>query len=246
MSNVDLTQLAVDRGEQPKVRTQRHLLTRYVFPLMLILGFLSLVAWASRDIVFPPKSVTVVPVFSTHSEVRREGTPLFKAAGWIEPRPTPVRVAALAPGVVEQLLVVEDQLVTAGEPIAELVKDDAKLAHDRALAHLKLRDAELEEAETNLIAAETRFQQPVHLEAVLGEGEASLAKIETQWKNVPSEQMTLRPHDGSVFAADRRDQCADWLRCWSVARSVRGDSPGHPSFTDAYCRWAQSNLKPLS
>jgi len=188
-TDVDLRELAIDRGGtgQPRIRTRRHVLTRYVLPLMLICGFLSLVAWASRDLVFPPKSVTVVPVFSTTAEIRQEGTPLFQAAGWIEPRPTPVRVAALAPGVVEELLVVEDQPVKEGDPIAELVKDDAKLAYDRALADLELRQAEFDEAKAARTAAETRFEQPVHLEAPLGEAEASLAKIETQLKNLPFE-----------------------------------------------------------
>lgn len=207
---VDLKELAIDRGGtgQPKKRTRRHVLTRYMLPLVLIVGFLSLVAWASRDLMFPLKPVTVVPVFSTTAEVRQEGTPLFKAAGWIEPRPTPVRVAALAPGVVEKLLVVEDQSVKEGEPVAELVKDDAKLTLDRTLANLKLREAERDEAKSILTAAETRLKQPVHLEAVLGEAEASLAKIETQSKNLPFEirravadqEAAQKDYDGKVAA----------------------------------------------
>jgi len=186
---VDLRELAIDRGGtgQPKIRNRRHVLTRYVLPLVLICGFLSLVAWASRDLLFPPKEVTVVPVFSTTADIRQEGTPLFKAAGWIEPRPTPVRVAALAPGVVEELLVVEDQSVKAGDPIAELVKDDAKLSHDRTLADLELRQAKLDEAQAALTAAKIRFKHPVHLEAPLSEAEASLAKVETLLKNLPFE-----------------------------------------------------------
>jgi len=117
--------------------------------------------------------------------VRQEGTPLFKAAGWIEPRPTPVGVAALSSGVVERLLVVEDQQVKAGEPVAELVKDDAKLTCDGAQADLKLREAEVEEAMAARTAAVTRLEQPVHLQAALGEAEASLAKIQTQLKKLP-------------------------------------------------------------
>jgi RND family efflux transporter MFP subunit len=180
--------LAIDRPEaKPAYQPRRHLLTRYVLPLTLLLGFLSLVAWAARDFVIPPRAVIVAPVYSTRSPARQEGEVLFNAAGWIEPRPTPVRVAALAPGVVEQLLVVEDQPVKAGEPIAKLVTDDAKLAHDGALADLKLREAELEEAAASLIAAKTRLKFPVHLEAALGEAEASLAKIATQLQNLPFE-----------------------------------------------------------
>ncbi|HBL44518.1 MAG TPA: hemolysin D, partial [Planctomycetaceae bacterium] len=59
-----------------------------------------------------------MPVIVTQSSIRNAGTPLFQAAGWVEPRPTPVRVAALSPGVIEELLVVEDQKVKQGEPIA--------------------------------------------------------------------------------------------------------------------------------
>jgi len=188
-TKVDLQELAIDRSgtSQPQVQIRRHVFTRYMLPIALLLGFLALLAGASRDVVVPPRPVTVVPVYSTTVEVRQEGAPLFKAAGWIEPRPTPVRVAALAPGVVEQLLVVEDQPVKAGEPIAELVKADALLARDRALADLELREAELDEAKASLAAAETRFNQPVHLIASLSEAEALLAKVETMATSLPFE-----------------------------------------------------------
>ncbi|MFK8113649.1 MAG: biotin/lipoyl-binding protein, partial [Rubripirellula sp.] len=164
-SDVDLRDLAIDRSGtgQPAKKARQRVLTRFVLPLVLVLGFLCLVAWASRDLVFPPQPVTVVPVLCTTADVRQEGSPLFKAAGWIEPRPTPIRVAALAPGVVEELLVVEDQSVKAGQPIARLVEDDARLVHERMLADLSLRQAELAEANATLTAAETRFRQPVHL-----------------------------------------------------------------------------------
>lgn len=185
-ADVDLRELAVERGGEPtSMRGRRHVLTRYVLPATLMLGFLSLAAWAARDAVFPPRRVTVVPVVVATSQVRQEGVPLFQAAGWIEPRPTSVRVAALAPGVVEELLVVEDQAVVAGEPIAELVKADARLAHESALSDLELRRAELEAATASMAAAETRLAQPVHLEAALGEAEAALRKIATELTNLP-------------------------------------------------------------
>jgi RND family efflux transporter MFP subunit len=189
MDSVDLRELAIDRGDtdSPKVGARRHLLTRYVLPLILLSGFLALMVWASRDYLFPPKAVTVLPVFSNLSAVQQEGTPLFQAAGWIEPRPTPIRVAALAPGVVASLLVVENQPVEKGEPVAELVKEDARLAHDRVRAMLRLREAEQKEAEAALSAAVTRYEQPVHLDADLKEAEASLAQIETQMKYLPFE-----------------------------------------------------------
>lgn len=189
MSKVDLRELAVDRGGRPdsEINVGRRVVTRYLFPILLLLGFAALAGWAARDLLFPPIPVEVVPVLATRAEVTREGTQLFKAAGWVEPRPTAVRVAALSSGVVQKLLVVEDQLVKAGDPIAELVKEDAELSVTHHDAESRLREAELKEADAVLAAAVTRWKQPVHLQAQLGEAEIALAQIETQLKNLPHE-----------------------------------------------------------
>src|SRR5262245_9576175 len=106
-SEVDIKRLAIVRGQAAtaaKTSRQRHVVSRYLIPGVLLAGFLSLVAWAARDFVRPPQAVWVVPVLASQSTVQNEGTPLFQAAGWVEPRPTPIRVAALSPGVVERLL----------------------------------------------------------------------------------------------------------------------------------------------
>ena len=154
-AEVDIRQLALVRepaATAPRTR-RRHVLSRYAIPGVLLAGFAGLVAWAGRDALLPPRPVWVVPVLASQSLSQSEGTPLFQAAGWIEPRPTPIRIAALSQGVVERLLVVEDQLVKAGEPVAELVKADAELARDGAQAELALRQAEILEAQANLEAA---------------------------------------------------------------------------------------------
>ena len=155
-TEVDIKRLAIVRNTAAtatKPSRQRHVVSRYVIPGVLMVGFLGLVAWSARDLISPPRAVWVVPVLASQSTVQNEGTPLFQAAGWIEPRPTPIRVAALAPGVVERLLVVEDQAVKVGEPVAELVKADAELARDSAQAVLALRQAEQAESQANLAAA---------------------------------------------------------------------------------------------
>lgn len=186
MSEVDLSQLAVDRTEPTQsLRAKRNLLTRYVLPGLLVFGFFGLIAWAAWDFVFPPRPVQVVPVFASQSMARAEGASLFNAAGWIEPRPTAIRVAALASGVVEELLVVEDQAVEKGQPVAELIKADSKLVYDRAIANRQLAEAELERTRATLAAAITRFEQPVHLEAELAQADANLAKVNTMLKNLP-------------------------------------------------------------
>ena len=184
MNQVDLSQLAIERPPLGH-RKRRHLMTRYALPAGLLAGFLALLAWAGRDQLFPPQRVTVIPVRVTQAQRQPEGSPLFSAAGWLEPRPTPIRVAALAPGVVEKLLVVENQAVAAGEVVAQLVAADAELASRAAAADLQLREAELEAARADHAAAVTRLEHPVHLEAPLGEAQAKLAAIETELRNLP-------------------------------------------------------------
>jgi HlyD family secretion protein len=219
-TEVDIKQLAIVRGEESstKSRRRRHLVSRYLVPGALLLGFASLVAWASRDTLAPPQDVWVVPVLAAQSAVQNEGTPLFQAAGWIEPRPTPIRVAALAPGVVERLLVVQDQEVKTGEPVAELIKTDAQLANDYALASLKLQEAGLKEAKAALAAATTRFNQPVHLEAALGAAEAALAQIATKQKNLPFE---VRRAEAQLLFTEKDYQGKQASRGAIAGRTIR-------------------------
>ena len=204
--SVDLRELAIDRQRgspqhgRDRLSRQRHVMTRYALPMLLLAGFAGLALWGAWEAIFPAKRVTVVPVITMTADAQVAGTPLFRAAGWVEPRPTPVRAAALAPGVVERLLVVEDQAVRAGEPVAELVKDDARLAHDRALTDLQLREAELAEAKAARTAAATRYEQPVHLEAALAEADALLARVGTELQNLP---FALRRARAEFDAAER-------------------------------------------
>src|SRR5687767_12023526 len=111
-ANVDLRQLSVRRDQPPPApapRRPRHLLTRFVLPGAVLLGFAAVLAWAARDSFLPSRGVKVVPVITSRLEIQSEGVPLFQAAGWVEPRPTATLVTALAEGVVDKLLVVEGQ-----------------------------------------------------------------------------------------------------------------------------------------
>jgi HlyD family secretion protein len=184
---IDLQDLAIrrDRGNEPSIAPKRRLVARIVLPAVLIVGFASVLAWAARDVYLPRTAVTVVPVQVSRTAAPTGGTPLFNAAGWLEPRPTAIHVAALAPGVVEELLVVEDQPVVAGEPIARLVDDDARLALEQAEALLELRQSEIREAEAAQAAAQVNFDTPAHLELPVAEAEAALAAIETELSNLP-------------------------------------------------------------
>lgn len=185
--SVDLKELAIDRGDQPRaeITPPRRVVSRYVLPAILVSGFLALFAWAARNAFLPRTKVSVVPVHSTREKIQASGTPLFKAAGWVEPRPTPIRVAALAEGVIKDLLVVEDQAVAKNEPIAILVDDDAKLSLDAAQATLALRTAELKQCQATLDAALTNLKEPTHLQSAAAEADAELATVETKLATLP-------------------------------------------------------------
>ena len=99
----------------------------------------------------------MTPVVVSRAEIKQEGTPLFQAAGWIEPRPTAVIASSLAPGVIEELLVVEGQSVKKGEPVAQLIAADAEIALREAQSTLQLREAELKRAEATLVAAQANL-----------------------------------------------------------------------------------------
>ena len=192
-----------------------------MIPGVLLAGFAGLVAWAGRDALLPPRPVWVVPVLASQSLAQSEGTPLFQAAGWVEPRPTLIRVAALSAGVVERLLVVEDQLVKAGEPVAELVKADAELARDGAQAELKLQQAEVLEAKANLEAATAVYNAKQAASGVVAaraiqeaksardaaqakiaaaEARVELARVALAQAQLRLERMTVRaPVDGRVY-----------------------------------------------
>jgi len=185
---VDLQQLVVDRGggAQATARPrQRHWFTRYGIPLGIILGFAGVVTWSLWDQLLPAKPVTVVPVLVTRAEIQQSGTPLFQAAGWVEPRPTAVMASALVEGIVEELLVVEGQKVEKGQPLAKLVDQDARLALAETKSVLSLREAELASAQAALTGAKSQFEQPVHLQAAHAEAEANLAKLQTEVANLP-------------------------------------------------------------
>lgn len=187
-TELDLRQLALDRGSGAAASgavPQRRWVARYAFPAAILLGFAALLGAAARHQLMPVPSVTVVPAVVKRAELQVAGTRLFQAPGWIEPRPTPVNVPALAAGVIEQMFVVEGERVTAGQPVAQLIDVDARLAVQQAEAALAIRQAERDRARAEHRAAQTRFDNPVHLEASLADAESTLAKIKTELDSLP-------------------------------------------------------------
>jgi len=183
---VDLRQLAVARPSSTVLLVRkRSWLLRGGLSAAIMVSFLGLVGWSARDHWLPAQGVTVVPVFLAQAEAQPAGTPVFQAAGWIEPRPTAVTCAALIEGVVEELLVVEGQEVAADQPLVKLLDTEARLGLREAEATLQLRKAERDAARAVLTAARRHLEQPVHLEVAQAEAEAALATLETEVQHLP-------------------------------------------------------------
>jgi HlyD family secretion protein len=184
---VDLSQLAVkrDAAAAPRVRVRHRWMTRYIIPGAILVGFTGMFAWATRESFLPAHSVTITPVVVTRAETQQEGTPLFQAAGWIEPRPTAVDVTSLVAGVVEELFVVEGQLVEKGEPVAKLMDVDARLTLQQTEANLRLAEADVASAQATLTAAQTTLENPNELQAALADAESILADTTLTLGNLP-------------------------------------------------------------
>lgn len=223
---VDVRRLAVERDESKKARiaTRRHWMSRYVLPTAILIVLVGLLGWAARDVLLPAREVTVMPVIARATTAHEAGTPLFTAAGWVEARPTPILVAALADGVIDKLPVVEGQAIEAGEPVAMLIDADARLALEQAEAELTIRESELQSARATVAAARTNAEQPVRLEAALAEADSLLAEAETELSGLPFE---IEAFEAQLHLAEqelqRKSDAADAVpgRELQSARSAR-------------------------
>ncbi|WP_254512842.1 efflux RND transporter periplasmic adaptor subunit [Anatilimnocola floriformis] len=187
-SSLDLRQLAVDRSSSVSSvgARPRNWLTRFALPGGILALFVTVVGWSLQESLLPAKAVTVTPVVLMRADVQQSGTPLFQAAGWIEPRPTATVVSAQVEGIVESLLVIEGQEVKKDEPLGKLVDVDAKLALSEAKAAFRLREAEERLANASLSAARQSLANPVHLQAAVAEAEAAFGKTDTELQSLPS------------------------------------------------------------
>jgi len=225
VGDVDLRQLAFERRAPAasKLQLPRHWFSRYVAPISLLGAFAGLFVWSARDSFLPAQEVTVTPVIVTRAEMQQEGTPLFQAAGWVEPRPTPVVVSSLAEGVVEQLYVVEGEHVEQAKPVAKLIDTDAKLALQQAEANLRLCEADVQSAVAALTAARTSLENPNELQAALAEAESRLAETNLILGNLPYIIDAAETHRQLAAENVARKEQAGQAIAGRVLREARGE-----------------------
>jgi HlyD family secretion protein len=190
-SQLDISQLALERdptkaaSNKLPLQLKKRWLSRYGLPVVILIGFAALLASAAGDRLIPARSVTIMPVIVKRAQIQQAGSTLFQSPGWIEPRPMAISVAAMAPGVIEELMVVAGQIVNKGEPIARLVCVDAELTLLQTNNALAIREGELNRAKAELSAARVRFENPVHLRVRLADAHSNLTKSKTELAKLP-------------------------------------------------------------
>lgn len=207
---VDLQQLKVDRPSVVERRALRSMLSRYVVPGAIAMGFIILLAVASKDRLLSRRTVRTVPVVVTRAESRQPAAPLFQAPGWVEPRPSPILVSFLTTGVIEEICVVEGQDVKQGQLLARLQQTDNELALQEAQAELRLRAADVAAAESAKGAAVKRLDNPLHLKTPFAEAQSQLAKVERDLTSLPNLVAAAQSRrDFAQSNLDRKRQLAD-------------------------------------
>ena len=134
---------------------------------MLILGATALLLlgtmWSS---VMPARSVRTVsamvrsvdaPIVATTTSTASSDA-VVQAPGWVEPDPFGIYAGALTEGVVRDVLVLEGDAVSAGQPVAYLVDDDARLALQQAESQVVHLAADVVIAEANLAQLPSRIK----------------------------------------------------------------------------------------
>ena len=148
--------------------------TRVVLPVGIVAAVVGLMLYAVRDALQPATPVRVVPVVvKTVSSTPGIGAITVQAPGWIEPDPFPISVSALTDGVVESVLVLEGEPVKAGQVVARLIDEDAKLA-------LAGAEAELARQEAALQAATEHWENPVEHNRAVAVAKAAVAETQAE------------------------------------------------------------------
>jgi len=178
-SNTTAARSTVSTGVAAAVpRPRARWATRILVPTAVLLATGSILAYAARDALLPRLAVFVAPVIPKANSVellggdavlaiaaaaestadQRLGPVAVQAPGWIEPAPFATSVPALSEGVVREVLVLEGEHVEAGQVVARLIDDDARLQLRAAEATVAQRDADVERARAALATAESQVQ----------------------------------------------------------------------------------------
>lgn len=155
--------------------------TRVLLPAVLLAGFGLALAYAAGDSLVPATPVRVVPVMlASTAGGERPAVATVQAPGWVEPDPYPVAVTSLTDGVVKEVGVLEGHEVKAGQVVARLVDDDARLGLAKAEAEWAFRRA-------TLAAAQAAWDNPVERTRAVAATRAKAAEARAAMTMLESE-----------------------------------------------------------
>lgn len=203
-----------------------------VLPPAVVLGGMGLIlAYTGWSSVRGAVEVRVVPVVVKPidpgaanasvvgaSDGPPDGAPVAQAPGWIEPDPFPIGVSALADGTVREVLVLEGQRVEAGQVVARLVDDDAKLTVAMIDGELAGARAAVALAEADLEAARTTWENPIARQRAVAVAESLVAESTAE----------LGRHDAGVALEDAkldqmRDECDRLMKTAARGAGAEGE-----------------------
>ena len=138
---------------QPRSRWK----TRICLPLVIVAAFAGILLYALRDSLLPAQRVTVVPVVVKSAGGGGASGVVAQAAGWVEPDPYPIYVSALTDGIVKDISVLEGQTVKAGQVVARLIDDDAKLELELAEAEYQHHLHDVCDYKAGVVAAQAEW-----------------------------------------------------------------------------------------
>ncbi len=137
---------------------KRKWFSRFGLPLAVIVATIALIVAAGWQALRPALEVEAVTVVirgvETDDPVKDSAADgrIIQAPGWVEADPFSVYAGSLVEGVVENVLVLEGDRVKKGQPVAELVSDDARIARDAADAGLQVARQRLASAQATHLA----------------------------------------------------------------------------------------------
>jgi RND family efflux transporter MFP subunit len=163
-----------------------HWKTRVLLPGGLLSVFAALLLYTTWDTLWPAATVRVVPVVCQAAQ-ESGGEIACQAAGWVEADPFAVSVSALTDGVVKDVPVLEGQRVKAGDVVAVLVDDDARLALAHSDAELARKQAALRSAKAVLDGAQQEWDNPVARTLAVETARAAVAEIRAELAQLEKE-----------------------------------------------------------
>ncbi len=165
----------------------RRWLTRVGLPAGIIVLAAALMAIVSKDVWMPARGVSIIRTIARTGQISAAGAIVgtsesagrssqvivAQAAGWVEPDPFPIRVPALTEGTLEQVLVLEGDVVAAGQVVARMIDAQAKLAVRRAQAEVDRRQAMVD-------AAQAVWDHPVARIRAVAVGKATVEETQSE------------------------------------------------------------------